>query len=405
MKCAFVDCINPEVPTMYPCSVCEREVHHVGSNELFDPDNTSIHASCVSNRKANEGAASRNPGPAVFEIVGWAPSRSRHQQASQDSESTMTEPEEVGSSQSSVESTSDDRSRVVPYGIPLEIHHYRQLGKRGSVWDVAHVLSTPYDTGTDDDAERFTHMKFNHTSNVKDHIVSKHCSHPMGKAEASRRVKQARRQLEGAFELMQQSMASGMPYKTVTSETFRHLMEVATTKPGVAILSAHTFTDLLAASFLRFCEMTKRLLETEYQLAYKMPFLNLMHDLWTVSTGKKEVIGTSMAFIDKDWTSRNILRCLIASRIMELYDLEIEHMARFAMSDTDPTLKDEAMLCGAPLELEDAVATHKTSDEKLTAETLTRLVLVRRNGAVCWSLQGLFKYVDVCQWSREVGAK
>ncbi|OWY92027.1 LOW QUALITY PROTEIN: hypothetical protein PHMEG_00039132 [Phytophthora megakarya] len=69
------------------------------------------------------------------------------------------------------------------------------------------------------------------------------------------------------------------------------------------------------------------------------------------------------------------------------------------------------MLCGAPLELEDSafkilyeeaddvlvrwlehnvawvqVAAHKTSEEKLTAETLTRLVLVRRNGAVCWSL-------------------
>ncbi|KAL3656520.1 hypothetical protein V7S43_018600 [Phytophthora oleae] len=39
MKCAFVDCINPKLPAIYPCSVCEREVHLVCSNDLYDPDN------------------------------------------------------------------------------------------------------------------------------------------------------------------------------------------------------------------------------------------------------------------------------------------------------------------------------------------------------------------------------
>ncbi|KAL3659262.1 hypothetical protein V7S43_015840 [Phytophthora oleae] len=41
----------------------------------------------------------------------------------------------------------------------------------------------------------------------------------------------------------------------------------------------------------------------------------------------------------------------------------------------------------------------------MSAEVMTHLLLVRRNGTVCWSLQGLFKHVDVCQWFREVGAK
>ncbi|KAL3660220.1 hypothetical protein V7S43_014754 [Phytophthora oleae] len=94
---------------------------------------------------------------------------------------------------------------------------------------------------------------------------------------------------------------------------------------------------------------------------------------------------------------------------------------------------DDGMLRGAPLELEDAggrslsslhqeadgvlekwlshslpsgqVAVQLAADEKMSAEVLTRLLLVRRNGTVCWSLQGLFKYVNILRWFREVGAK
>ncbi|ETI34362.1 hypothetical protein F443_19108 [Phytophthora nicotianae P1569] len=38
----------------------------------------------------------------------------------------------------------------------------------------------------------------------------------------------------------------GLPYNTVTSESFRSLMEVATGKPDVVVLSAQTFNDVLA---------------------------------------------------------------------------------------------------------------------------------------------------------------
>ncbi|KAG1704832.1 hypothetical protein DVH05_004859 [Phytophthora capsici] len=41
----------------------------------------------------------------------------------------------------------------------------------------------------------------------------------------------------------------------------------------------------------------------------------------------------------------------------------------------------------------------------MTAEVMAGLLLVRRNGTVRWSLQGLFKHVDVCRWFKEVGAK
>eukprot|EP00644_Phytophthora_capsici_P003023 jgi/Phyca11/103287/e_gw1.7.720.1 len=342
MKCAFVDCVNPELPTLYPCTECEREVHHLCLNDLYDPGNIAVHfcsTQCVSSWKAHTGVEPIN------ETVGLASGESRRQIASQDSECTVTESEEGDCSQSSVGSSGETRARVDAYGIPVEIHHYRQLGKRDDVWDIAHVLSSPYASGDDDDAERFTHVcvlcalrltshpnasqdawegalrKFNLTSNVKDHLVVKHSTHPIGKAEATKRVKRARRQLEEAFSQVPASVTTdtttvghfakgatkqgalqklrgpsnmqlrayianwlindGLPYNTVASEGFRSLMEVATGKSDVAVLSAQTFNDVLAASFLKFREMTKRLLE-------------------------KDAIGTSMSFIDKDWNFRTV---------------------------------------------------------------------------------------------------
>ncbi|ETL24234.1 hypothetical protein L916_21753, partial [Phytophthora nicotianae] len=152
MNCASVDCVNPELPTLYPCTVCERQVHHLCSNDLFDPENIA----CVFSWKAHPGERSVYDDPDAFEIIG--PGQSRRQLASQDSESTITESEDSGCSQSSVDSTSDSRVRVDAYAIPVEVHQYRQLGKRDDVWDIAHVLSSPYATRYDDDAGRFTHV-------------------------------------------------------------------------------------------------------------------------------------------------------------------------------------------------------------------------------------------------------
>lgn len=136
-------------------------------------------------------------------------------------------------------------------------------------------------------------------------------------------------------------------------------MEIATRKPGVAVLSANTFNDVLSASLLRFQEMVKRLQDLEHDLAFKMPFLNLMHDLWKVRTGKNDVIGTSIAFIDKDWTFRNIallltvfneshesdvVQGIIASRFNEIYNVEIGSMSRFVMSDMSPAAQKVSKL-------------------------------------------------------------
>lgn len=51
------------------------------------------------------------------------------------------------------------------------------------------------------------------------------------------------------------------------------------------------------------------------------------------------------------------------------------------------------------------VAVQQADDKTMTAEEITSLLLVRCNGTVRWSLQGLFKHVDVLRWFKEIGAK
>ncbi|ETN00859.1 hypothetical protein PPTG_17709 [Phytophthora nicotianae INRA-310] len=108
-------------------------------------------------------------------------------------------------------------------------------------------------------------------------------------------------------------------------------------------------------------------------------------------------------------------------------------LERSLQLDLVPSMDDDDMQCGAPLTLEDAgrrslsslrqeadevldrwlshnvpwvqVAVQQADDKGMTAEAMTGLLLVRRSGTVRWSLQGLFKHLDVCRWFKEVGAK
>ncbi|EEY61380.1 uncharacterized protein PITG_01676 [Phytophthora infestans T30-4] len=153
-KCAFINCVNPELSQTDPCSVCDREVHHLCSTDLHDSGHRSVRFcsdACVAAWKT------KNPPPEVmpstkdqldaFDAAGWSPG-APHQQNSQ---SSITESGtlELSCSQSS-EETTPPGSQVWThsYGIPLDVHHYRHVGKRDSVWDVAHILATPIGSRT-----------------------------------------------------------------------------------------------------------------------------------------------------------------------------------------------------------------------------------------------------------------
>ncbi|OWY91648.1 hypothetical protein PHMEG_00039684, partial [Phytophthora megakarya] len=275
----------------------------------------------------------------------------------------------------------------------------------------------------DDDAEMYSHVcvlcalrltsqpnthdgawegalrKWGHTSNVKDHMVAIHSGHPIGKAEAEKRVKRARRHIEAALAEPIQSKSprmmqftrsdhvltkkgvlqklwgpttnelnahiarwlinDGLPYNTVVTEDFRRLMQRTTGNTDVTILSNGTYNDMLVASFVRYCEMTAQLLKVELQCAFKLPFLNLMHDLWPTGTEKKSAIGTSFSFIDNNWNFRHIallvtifskthesevVKRKITSRILKLYGIDIGPMAQFLMSDTTPSARKVSKL-------------------------------------------------------------
>ncbi|ETN13244.1 hypothetical protein PPTG_22321 [Phytophthora nicotianae INRA-310] len=60
-------------------SLCEGEVHHLCSNDLFDPENLAVHPQCVFSWKAQTEAKSKNDGPEAFEIVGSVSDESRRQ--------------------------------------------------------------------------------------------------------------------------------------------------------------------------------------------------------------------------------------------------------------------------------------------------------------------------------------
>ncbi|KAG3159351.1 hypothetical protein PI126_g7447 [Phytophthora idaei] len=231
----------------------------------------------------------------------------------------------------------------------------------------------------------------------------------MRKAEAAKRVKPIRRHIEEAIyeshqsksprtarssEMMTKKRAqqrlwgpmtselsahiarwlihNGLPYTTVVIEDFRLLVEQLTGSPEATILSCHTFNDMLRAGFVRFCEVVMRSLKQEFWLAYKLPFLNLLHDLWTNGTGKKGAIGASISVIDSTWRFRHIAllvtvfdgshesdvaKTMILARILKLHGVEIELMTLFLMSDT------RASACKVSKMFEDAVAVDNTMHE------------------------------------------
>ncbi|KAG3094752.1 hypothetical protein PI124_g16184 [Phytophthora idaei] len=105
--------------------------------------------------------------------------------------------------------------------------------------------------------------------------------------------------------------------------------------------------------------MVARLLDIEFRLKFKMPFLNLIHDLSTTGTGKKGVIGTSISFVDSnrdfrhfamlvrilnDFHESKLVKEMIMSRIAELYGVAIDGMAQFLMSDTAPSARKVSKL-------------------------------------------------------------
>ncbi|KAE8898609.1 hypothetical protein PF002_g30943 [Phytophthora fragariae] len=113
---------------------------------------------------------------------------------------------------------------------------------------------------------------------------------------------------------------------------------------------------MIDAQFAIFCDMVSSFLKSEFERAHNIPFLNFHHDLWTSDYGTQGVVGGSACFIDHQWRFWTIalittvdngsheacrLRRLMSDRIKELYDLDIDAMAQFTVSDTANATKSK----------------------------------------------------------------
>ncbi|GMG15510.1 unnamed protein product [Phytophthora fragariaefolia] len=164
-------------------------------------------------------------------------------------------------------------------------------------------------------------------------------------------------------------ISAGMPHHTSTIESFKLLIQRLTGDSGATILAASTFRDLLRAVFAKFCDMAKDLLEQDFKAAHRSPFLNLHHDGWTAVNGKISAMGASASFIDRFWRYRELALLLtvgnpshvssavhqsICTHVMDLYDVDINTMVQFTISDTTSSARKVSKL------FEDSVQTDCT---------------------------------------------
>ncbi|OWZ04495.1 hypothetical protein PHMEG_00023591 [Phytophthora megakarya] len=133
-------------------------------------------------------------------------------------------------------------------------------------------------------------------------------------------------------------------------------MRAATVNPEFPLLSRDRHDPLLQGPFQLFCHLVGDLLTSEYEKAYHLQYLNLIHDIWT-SCGKDSIVAASGAFIDNSWRFRFIAMLVtvknddnnppLVAKVIECgfkakFNIDIRAMARFTMSNTTPSARNVA---------------------------------------------------------------
>ncbi|ETO59338.1 hypothetical protein F444_22296 [Phytophthora nicotianae P1976] len=151
-------------------------------------------------------------------------------------------------------------------------------------------------------------------------------------------------------------ITQGIGFPACRSAPFEEMMRAATGNPAFPMLSRDRHDRLLQGQFQLFCDLVGELLTSEYEKACRLPYLNLLHDIWT-SCGKDRIVGASVAFIDTSWRFRFIAMLatvkneghnaplvakVIESGFTAKYDIGINAMTRSTMSDTTPSARNVA---------------------------------------------------------------
>ncbi|OWZ01418.1 hypothetical protein PHMEG_00027196, partial [Phytophthora megakarya] len=293
-------------------------------------------------------------------------------------------------------------SPVSDLGIPLSVTHSRKVGITDPVWDLVHVLDKPYRKRNpwkqsaqvyrnicllcceDVKARKRTTLysweealrNTRHTSNAKDHIVSKHKDHPLAilvehsiTQKAKDDVVSAETDAQDVQDLTGDTTTTVAPDSTVAVATTTSRSPQRFFKPNEktlhVLISKWLITQGIPFPACRsrpFEEMMRAATGNpsfpmlKHEKACHLQYLNLMHDIWT-SSGKDIIVGASVAFIDAAWKFRFIAMLatvkndghnaplvakVIESGFKAKYDIDIRAMTRFTMSDTTPSARSVA---------------------------------------------------------------
>ena len=112
------------------------------------------------------------------------------------------------------------------------------------------------------------------------------------------------------------------------------------------------FDSLLDAEFDVLTSRIGSLLKREFAMARGLPYLTLVHDIWT-NAARNNAVGSSVVFIDPTWCLRYIalgaalhnlghgatqIAAVIKSHTRERYGADLDIRAKFVLSETTGTV-------------------------------------------------------------------
>ncbi|KAE9272461.1 hypothetical protein PR003_g30195 [Phytophthora rubi] len=296
----------------------------------------------------------------------------------------------------------DSRAATVDkFGIPAVIKH-APLNAFTPIWQFIHQLAVPQPNLLKAN-QPFTHicalcaqkkrqsdttatswqaclMRQGSASNAKLHMLRQHEDHPFSIEEANRRKTQKlakveshdkrsaserqvpskpkkQRTLEQAIAVSKDELrilatrwllSSSLPHASTQNAELLYMLRRLSNQPDLVLPARETFYEFAEADFQRFINLTSEYLQEEFANARHIPFVALLHDLWT-NASNVNVVGVTAIFIGSQWRlvslsllaspnqaghAAGIVAAIVKEKIQKRYNIDIESYARFTVSDT-----------------------------------------------------------------------
>jgi hypothetical protein len=301
----------------------------------------------------------------------------------------------------STSSTSEDSGLVDKYGIPTSIQHECQ-NEFTAVWHFIHQLKAPQ-PNLRQPKRPFTHIclvcaedlktkdttaiswqsclqRQANSSNAALHMLRDHEDHPFSvkAAKAKQKANMTKIQAHDAAVSTAESAAAkpkkqrtieetmvvsddhirimttrsllslGLPHTTLENGELLNLVRRLSLQPSLSLPARETFYGFAYADFQSFVDLASKYLQSEFELALRLPFLAMLHDLWT-NASTVNVVGVTAMFIDFKWRlvtlfllaalnpsghAAKSVADLVKLEVNTRYGFDMNAYARFTVSDT-----------------------------------------------------------------------